>query len=88
MDKNILTSGTSAILLNGIPRKQFFCKSGVRQGDPLSPLLYSFGSDLLQSDVNDLARQGIISRPIETNDEDFPIIQYADDTLLIRPADL
>nr|XP_051229652.1 uncharacterized protein LOC127347513 [Lolium perenne] len=26
--------------------------------------------------------------PIETNDEDFPIIQYADDTLLIMPADM
>jgi hypothetical protein len=74
-------------LLNGIPGKQFICKRGVRQGDPLSPLLYSFGSDLLQSAVNDLVRYGIISRTIETNDDDFPIIQYADDTLLIMPAD-
>jgi hypothetical protein len=32
--------------------------------------------------------QGTLSRPIETNDLDFPIIQYADDTLLIMPADL
>jgi hypothetical protein len=43
--------------------------------------------DLLQSVVNDLVHEGRLQRPIETHDEDFPIIQYADDTLLIMPAD-
>jgi hypothetical protein len=60
----------------------------LRQGDPLSPLLYLSGSDLLQYVVNELLRLGIISRPINTLDMDFPIIQYADDTLLLLPADL
>jgi hypothetical protein len=41
----------------------------------------------MQSMVNDLAMKGLISRPIETNDHDFPIVQYADDTLLIMHAD-
>jgi hypothetical protein len=59
----------------------------VRQGDPISPLFYLFGSDLLQSAVNDLVTQGLLSMPIITNEEDFPIVQYADDTLLILPAD-
>jgi hypothetical protein len=75
------------MLLNGVPGKQFVCKRGVRQGDPISPLFYLFGSDLLQSAVNDLVHEGRLPRPIETHDEDFPIIQYADDTLLIMPAD-
>jgi hypothetical protein len=79
----ILSTGTSVILLNGIPRKQFVCKRGVHQGDPLSPLYYLFGSNLLQSVVNDAMQQGLIHIPIDTHDPDFPIIQYADDMLLI-----
>jgi hypothetical protein len=30
----ILLSGSSAVLLNGVPRKFFKCKRAVRQGDP------------------------------------------------------
>ena len=85
--ENILGSGTSSILLNGIPGKVFKCKRGVRQGDPLSPLLFVLAADLLQSIVNKAWLMGVLTHPISNNfGGDFPILQYADDTLLVLPG--
>jgi hypothetical protein len=46
------------------------------------------GSELLQLVINDALRQGLLSLPIDVGDPDFPVVQYADDTLLILPADI
>jgi hypothetical protein len=54
----ILGSGSSEVLLNGVPRKRFHCRRGVRQGDPLSPLLFVLAADLLQSIVNKACEGG------------------------------
>jgi hypothetical protein len=85
--KMIMSSGTSSILLNGTPDKVFYCKRGVRQCDPLSPLLFVLAADLLQSIVNSAMHRGILSMPLpEKCGNDFPIVQYVDDTLLIMKA--
>lgn len=76
------------MLLNGVPGKTFECRRGVRQGDPLSPLLFVLAADLLQSVVNKANSLGVLKHPLGDSFEgDYPIVQYADDTLLIMPAD-
>lgn len=83
----ILSSGSPAILLNGVPGKFFRCKRGVRQGYPLSPLLFVLAAEFLQILINKAANLNLIGAPIPHEENEFPIIQYANDTLLVLQAD-
>jgi len=80
--QTILSSGSSAVLLNGVTGKFFKCKRGVRQGDPLSPLLFVLAAELLQILVNRAASMDLLTTPIPQPMVDFPTVQYADDTLM------
>jgi len=86
--KMIFGSGTSAVLLNGVPRKVFHCNYGVRHGDPLPPLLFALAADFLQSILNAAKHQGLLTLLVDLPfDQDFSILQYADDTLIFMQGD-
>lgn len=75
------------MLLNGVPGRHFACKLGLDKVIPCPPLLFVLDADLLQTIVNYMHQKGLLHQPIPYHDKDYPIVQYADDTLLIVPAD-
>jgi hypothetical protein len=77
------------LLLNGIPGSSFKCRRGVRQGDPLSPLLFVLAADVLQSLINHALAEKLLKRPLNLQcSPSFPILQYADGTLIIMEANV
>jgi hypothetical protein len=87
--QSIFQSGTSSVLLNGVPRQVFHCKRGVRHGDPLSPLLFVLAAYFLQIILNSARLGNQVSLPVPlSGDRDFPILQYADDTLIFMNGGL
>jgi hypothetical protein len=80
---DLFTSSLTVILLNGILGKWIKLMRGLRQGDPLSPYMFLLVADVLQRVVQ---RDDMLQHPI-IDGAPCPILQYADDTLIILCAD-
>jgi hypothetical protein len=79
----ILTTSRSAILLNGVPGRWIDLRRGLRQGDPLSPYLFLLVADVLQRMIK---MDGSLQHPL-VDGLPCPVLQYADDTLIILRAE-
>ncbi|WVZ55170.1 hypothetical protein U9M48_005869 [Paspalum notatum var. saurae] len=77
----LLKSATSSVLLNGVRGNSFQHGRGLRQGDPLSPLLFILAIDPLQKMFNFASQQGILS-PIGHRAARLRVSLYADDAAL------
>ncbi len=78
---SLLTSASAAVLLNGVPGKQFNYTKGLRQGDPLSPLLFLMCVDVLFRMMQRATTEGHLP-PLGVGDVCLHTLQFADDLLL------
>jgi retron-type reverse transcriptase len=81
MMSQIWSSTTSRIILNGVPGRPIKHAKGLRQGDPLSPMLVILAMDPLQKMLDLATQQGLLS-PIGTDPIKMRTSLYADDAML------
>lgn len=79
-----LLSSRSAVLLNGVPGKWITCKRGLQQGDLISPYLFLLMADVLQRLIQ---QDDVLEHPLVDRGRP-PVLQYADDTIIILRAEV
>lgn len=85
----MIFGSSSSALLNGVPRKVFHCKRGVRQSDPLSPFLLVLVADFVQTIINAAKQKGVLSLLVNLPlGQVFQVLQYVDDTFIFMQSDV
>jgi hypothetical protein len=79
----LFSTSHSAVMINGCPGNWIRCRRGLRQGDALSPYLFLLVADVMQRLIK---CDGSIRHP--ATDCPCPVLQYADDTLLLVRAEI
>ncbi|KAL6205977.1 hypothetical protein ACLB2K_023228 [Fragaria x ananassa] len=81
--KAILGSAHLSILINGATEGFFTCSRGVRQGDPLSPILFCLAEEVLSRGISKLAEEGhidLLSAPLGITPPSH--VLFADDIMV------
>ena len=82
-----LTTTTISVLVNGSPSKEFVPSRGLRQGDPLAPLLFNIVGEGITGLMREAVQKNIYrSYLVGKNKEPTNILQYADDTAFVGEA--
>lgn len=82
----LLSTSSTQILLNGILGNFISHRRGLRQGDPLSPMLFIIVMDTLNRLVDKAAEDGLL-QPLSSHSIQHRLSLYADDVVLfLRPA--
>jgi hypothetical protein len=83
------TDGSVGVHVNDNIGHYFQTRKGLRQGDPLLPILFNISADklaiLIQQAKEDAQVDGLIPHLVE---EGVLILQYADDTIIFMDHDL
>ena len=82
----LLVSSSTQVLLNGIPGGFIQHKRGLRQWDPLSPMLFILVMDVLNWMLTKASEAGLL-QPLSRRPIQHRISLYADDVaLFLKPA--
>ncbi|WVZ49806.1 hypothetical protein U9M48_001132 [Paspalum notatum var. saurae] len=86
---SFVQGGNVAINVNGQTGSYFQTRKGLRQGDPLSPILFNIVVDMLAVIFNRAKVGGLVNGIIPHLVEDgLSVLQYADDTVIFLDHDL
>jgi hypothetical protein len=87
--EKVVTGGTVSVKLNNLIGPYIKSYKGVRQGDPLSPILFNFVADGLARMIHRVQSNNLFTGLIDhIVDKGVTMLQYADDTIICLKHDV